>query len=97
MCSKTPVGAARDSMMKSVWVRESAVADEVARKIREAFNWSDSSVIQYLYANGRYLRVANLEDVENADSWDSDAIRALMGSGCLYVVRRVHVQHPENV
>ena len=35
------------------------------------------------------MRKAKLEDVENADSWDSEAARVLMGSGCLYVVRIV--------
>lgn len=90
MHSKTPVGTLRESMMKSVWIRENSFPDEVARKICEAFNWDYvTNTIQYMYANGRYLRKANLEDVENADSWDSEAIRVLMGSGCQYVVRQV--------
>jgi len=75
--------------MKSIWVRENAQPEEVARKICEVFNWNNTSGIQYMYANGRYLRVAKLEDVENADSWDADAVRVLMGTGCLYVVKRV--------
>ena len=95
MCSKAPVGTTRESLMKSVWVRENALAEEVTRKICEAFNWNyDRSTIQYMYANERYLRAANLEDVENADCWDSEAVRVLMGSGCLYVVRKVQeVEH----
>ena len=95
MCSKTPVGAMRDSKMKNVWVRENSFAEEVARKICETFNWNyDTSTVQYMYANGRYLHKANLEDVENADTWDSEAVRALMGCGCLYVVKGV--QEKEN-
>ena len=66
MCSKAPVGTTRESLMKSVWVCENALAEEITRKICEAFNWNyDRSTIQYMYANGRYLRAANLEDVEN--------------------------------
>lgn len=90
MSSKMPVGSLMQAMMKTVWMRENSFADEVTRKICETFSWDhDTSTIQYMYANGRYLRKASLEDVENADSWDSEAIRALMGSGCLYVVRQV--------
>lgn len=89
MCSKTPVGAVKEAMTKNVWIHESAVAEEVARKIREAFNWSDTTIVQYMYANGRYLRHADVKDVENTESWDSDAVRALMGSGCLYVVKGI--------
>ena len=76
-------------MTKNVWIHESAVAEEVARKIREAFNWSDTTIVQYMYANGRYLRHADVKDVENTESWDSDAVRALMDSGCLYVVKGI--------
>ena len=40
-----------------------------------------------MYASGRHLRPASLKDVENATSWDCNAIKALMGSGCLYVCK----------
>ncbi len=33
------------------------------------------------------MRAASLDDVENATSWDAETVRALMGSGCLYVLR----------
>ena len=41
----------------------------------------------YNIVSGRHLRPATLNDVENATSWDVDSLRALMGSGCLYVSR----------
>lgn len=39
--SCAPVGAERESQLKTVWVRESSSADELATKIREAFGWSE--------------------------------------------------------
>ena len=49
MCYKMPVGAMRESKMKSVWIHENAVAEEVARRICETFNWNyDTSSIQYM-------------------------------------------------
>ena len=49
--------------------------------------WCDPKIVQYLYAQGKNLRKADLSDVENAESWDLDTLRALMGSGALYVVK----------
>ena len=40
-----------------------------------------------MYASGRYLRKATLEDVQNAVLWDADTVKALMGSGSLYVCK----------
>ena len=98
MCSKTPTVTVRESMMKFVWVRENALAEEVTKKICKVFNWNyDTTTIQYMYANGRYLRAAMLEDVENAESWDSETVRVLMGAGCLYIVRKVQEIEAEHV
>ena len=45
-----------------------------------------------MYANGRNLRLAILQDVENCEgSWDAETIRALMGCDCLYVLRECRV------
>ena len=46
-----------------------------------------------MYANSRNLRLEALQDVENGEgSWDGETIKALMGSGCLYVLReRTHI------
>ena len=75
----TPVGAERD---KSIWIRSTASASEVV-----AFGWSDTWNVSFQYVQGRYMRPATPEDVENAIQWDAETVKALMGSGCLYVVR----------
>ena len=85
--SHAPVGAERESIMKAAWVRETASAEEVAKKIKEALGWNSLWDLQYMYSCGRYLRPATLEDVENATCWDITTVKALMGSGCLYVSR----------
>ena len=85
--SSTPVGAERESMMKSIWIRESANEDEVHWKICEAFDWDPSEEIRFMYSSGRHLRAASLRDIENSDSWDCETVKALMGNGCLYVAK----------
>lgn len=40
-----------------------------------------------MYVQGKCMRPASLDDIENADSWDFESVRALMGNGCLYVVQ----------
>ena len=84
--SSTPVGSDRESMMRNVWIRESANEDEVRWKICEAFDWEPFEDIRFMYSSGRHLRPATLNDV-NADSWDCETIKALMGNGCLYVAK----------
>ena len=49
--------------------------------------WRDPKIVQYLYAQGKKLRKAELRDVEDAETWDLDTLRALMGAGALYVVK----------
>ena len=92
MCTKTPTGAVRESLTKNIWIRENANEEEVQARIREAFNWGDEYKVQFMYANGRNLRLATLQDVENCEGWDGETIRALMGSGCLYVLREHQLQ-----
>ena len=52
----------------------------------DELGWQNSNPksIEYL---GKNLRKAVLSDIENAESWDVDTWRALMGSGALYVVK----------
>lgn len=38
-----------------------------------------------MYAQGRNLRKARLNDVEGAVNWDFAALKSLIGSGALYV------------
>ena len=91
-CAKTPTGVVRESLTKNIWIRENANEEEVQGKILEAFNWSNEYKVQFMYAHGRNLRPATLQDVENCEgSWDAETIRALMGSGCLYVLRERQV------
>ena len=87
--SHTPVGFKCTNLTRSVWIRESASAEEVAGKIREALEWKPIWKVRFMYANGRYMRPATLTDVENGSSWDLETVRALMGGGCLYVSRVV--------
>ena len=49
--------------------------------------WPNPKSVDFLYAQGKNLRKAELRDVENAEPWDLDALRALMGSGALYVFK----------
>ena len=41
--------------------------------------------ITFLYAQGKNLCLASLADVANADCWDVETVRALMGAGSLYI------------
>ena len=92
ICTKTPTGALRESLTKNIWICENANEEEVQGRIREAFNWGNEYKVQFMYANGRNLRLATLQDVENCEgSWDGETIKALMGSGCLYVLRERQV------
>ncbi len=83
MMSQIPVPSER--RVHEVWVRATSSGDEVAGKIQSVLGWKEKP--QYLYAQGKNIRPASLSDVEGADSWDVQSIRALMGSGCLYVVK----------
>lgn len=79
----------REKYTKDVWVRVTALDKEVERKIQEAFGWRTSEIPQYMYAQGKNLRVATLSDVDGAESWDFESVRALMGGGSLYIVKQV--------
>lgn len=87
--NNTPTGTQRDQCTRTVWIRQTASADELTSKIKEVFNWSGAWELSYQYVNGRYMQPATLSDVENATSWDVETARALMGSGSLYVLRTV--------
>ena len=76
----------RQRFQKDVWVRTTDTQEDVVKKIRTVFEWSSDVFPQYMYAQGKCLRLATLSDVEGADSWDADALRTLMGSGCLYIL-----------
>ena len=92
-----PVGACREKHQKIMWLRESASETEVRSKIRDLFCWKSTSAVQFMYASGRHLRPSSLKDVENATSWDCNAIKALMGSGCLYVCKYEDSSEEEEV
>ena len=77
----------RERLTKDVWVRVGASETEVREKVHEAFSWNTSDEAQYMYAQGKNLRPASLSDIEGADCWDLETVRALMGSGALYVLR----------
>lgn len=90
----TPIGSDRESMMKTIWIRETGSATDVEDKVRECFGWDHSFNLQFMYASGRNLRKATLDDIENATSWDVSTIRALMGNGYLYITR-IFAEHDE--
>ena len=79
------IPAPSERRVHEVWVRATASGDEVSGKIQSVLGWKEKP--QYLYAQGKNIRPASLSDVEGADSWEVQSIRALMGTGCLYVVK----------
>ena len=62
-----------------------ASEEDIRLKINQAFGWNDT---EFLYAQGKNLRQASLCDVENSETWDFETVRALMGSGALYVLKK---------
>lgn len=77
----------RKRHMEEVWVPVSASEDELNHRFRTAFGWREYEKPQYLYAQGKSIRPAALADVQGAESWDVESVHALMGNGCLYVVK----------
>lgn len=86
MTRQTPTGISRERLTHHIWVNMDAPEDEVKEKIRATLGLRERESVQYLYAQGKNLRVARLSDVENAYSWDLETLRALMGSGALYIL-----------
>lgn len=84
MRKTTPTGALRSQLSHSIWIGKSASEEEVQKQIVEELG---CRTISFLYAQGKNLRQAQLSDVHNAESWDADTVRALMGSGALYVLK----------
>ena len=86
-CSRTPTGSARSQLMQDVWLNSKASEEVVREKIGKTFGWEDSKGIQFLFAQGKSLRMASLSDVENSSSCDLETVKVLMGTGALYVVK----------
>ena len=91
--SSIPVGSERDQMQRVMWLPDNANEEQVKQKIKDEFGWDDSCDVKYMYACGRHIRPATLQDVQNADTWDCETIRVLMASGRLYVVKVDNVTH----
>ena len=87
MTKRTPIGTARDELTHHIWINTNASDEEVKEKIKATLGWSNMVDIQYLYAQGKNLRMAKLSDVEHGESWDLETLRVLMGSGALYVLK----------
>lgn len=75
-----------------VWICATANEEEVMGKIQTVLGWGKEVKLQYLYAQGRNIRPATLNDIEGADTWDFDTVRALMGNGCLYISKVTEVR-----
>ena len=86
MTKRTPTGSARVKMTRDVWLNVGASEIEVKTKIVQTFGWK-SMKIRFMYVQGKNLREASLSDVENSESWDLETVKALMGSGSLYVLK----------
>ena len=72
-------------------------SEEVAKeKVAAVLGWSNPNSVSYLYAQGKNLCKAELSDVEFAESWDLDTLRALMGSGALYVVKNPDLESSDS-
>ena len=63
---RTPTGVERERLCKDIWVRATSSEEDMCEKIREALGWSPRQPIEFLYAQGRNLRIATLADVEGA-------------------------------
>ena len=85
--TNTLIGAEHEKYLKKVWAQESFSADGLRNQITRELGWPADQYFQYMYANGRHLRVAKLSDVENSASWDCKTLRALMGNGSLYLCK----------
>lgn len=87
MLKHTPTGLHRNQLTHHVWINVDASEEEARKSIADELGWQNPKSIEYLYAQGKNLRKSVLSDIENAESWDVDTLRALMGSGALYVVQ----------
>ena len=87
MLKRTPTGSKRNQLTHHVWINVDASEEEARKRIADELGWQNPKSIEYHYAQGKNLRKAVLSDIENAESWDVDTLRALMGSGALYVVK----------
>ena len=87
MSKRTPTGTYHDQLTHRMWINMDASEEETREKIANLLGWRDLKMVQYLYAQGKNLRKAELRDVKNAETWDLDTLRALMGAGSLYVVK----------
>ena len=85
MITHMPTAANRSRLTYHVWLNHNASEEEIREKIADKIGWTDGENIKFLYAQGNNLREAELSDIENADCWDMDTLRALMGTGALYV------------
>lgn len=85
MSKSTPTGSNRETATRHVWLNVCASEEDIRLKINQAFGWND---MEFLYAQGKNLRQASLCDIENSETWDFETVRALMGSGALYVLKK---------
>ena len=81
----TPAGSNRDKLTYDLWINNNASQLDVKQQIIREVGWESVDNVFYLYAQGRNLRPAHLDD---ATSWDLESLKALMGSGALYVCYR---------
>ena len=56
--TSTPIN--RVEKAKEIWIKANAPASEVEERIRAGLGWSPTQPFEYLYAQGKCLRVANL-------------------------------------
>ena len=96
MLKRTPTGAYRDQLTHHLWININASEEETKEKIANMLGWPNPKSVDFLYAQGKNLRKAELRDVENAESWDLDTLRALMGSGALYVFKNPEFESSES-
>ena len=77
----------RKRQIQELWVPVSADEEEINHRFRTAFGWREGETPKYLYAQGKNIRPAARADVQGAESWDVESVRALMGNGCVYGVK----------
>ena len=70
MIKRTPTGAYHNQLTHHMWLDMNASKEEMRERVADVLGWHDPKSVQYLYAQGKNLRKAELRDVENAESWD---------------------------
>ncbi len=80
----TPTSAYRNECLKMISVEKTADEAQVLSLIMVELDVPAGKTVQFMYTTGRSMRLATLDDVSGASSWDAATVFALHGHGHLY-------------